>query len=130
VRHAYPIRVTQTQRKRLLGRLRHRWQDSSIRFEVMLPSVCSCIVDGSRSYVWLSLFYTTCFGLHGHLHVSMMFYFYIPEGICFAAFVALSCTWLYYARLHLCFSVVFFRSFSDSCVRVSLLPFLVVCRIV
>jgi hypothetical protein len=36
----------------------------------------------------------------------MMFYFYIPEGICFAAFVALSCTWLHYARFHLCFSVV------------------------
>jgi hypothetical protein len=38
----------------------------------------------------------------------MMFYFYIPEGICLAAFVALSCTWLQYARFHLCFSVVFF----------------------
>jgi hypothetical protein len=33
----------------------------------------------------------------------MMFHFYIPEGICFAAFVAFSCTWLYYAVSHLCF---------------------------
>jgi hypothetical protein len=72
----------------------------------MLPSACSFIVDGSLSYVYLSLFYTTCFG---HLQVCMMFYFYIPEGICFTAFVALSCTWLHYARFHLCFSVVFFR---------------------
>jgi hypothetical protein len=31
----------------------------------------------------------------------MMFYFYIPEGICFAVFVAFSCTWLYLARFHL-----------------------------
>jgi hypothetical protein len=54
----------------------------------------------------------------------MMFYFYIPEGICFAAFIALSCTWLHYARFHLCFSVVFFRLFSDSCVHVCLLAYL------
>jgi hypothetical protein len=32
-----------------------------------------------------SHFDTTCFGLHGHLRVCMMFYFHIPEGICFAA---------------------------------------------
>jgi hypothetical protein len=50
-----------------------------ISFEVM-PSACSFIVDGSLPYVYLSLFYTTCFGLHGHLQVCMMFYFYIPEG--------------------------------------------------
>jgi hypothetical protein len=37
-----------------------------------------------------------------HLQVCM-FHFYIPEGICFAAFVAFSCTWLYYARFHLFF---------------------------
>jgi hypothetical protein len=24
--------------------------------------------------------HTTCFGLHGHLQVCMMFHFYIPEG--------------------------------------------------
>jgi hypothetical protein len=29
--------------------------------------------------------------------------YYIPEGICFAAFVAFSCTWLHYARFHLFF---------------------------
>jgi hypothetical protein len=33
---------------------------------------------------------------------------FIPEGICFAAFVAFSYMWLYFARFHLCFSVVFF----------------------
>jgi hypothetical protein len=33
---------------------------------------------------------------------------YIPEGMCFAVFVAFSCTWLHCARFHLCFSVVFF----------------------
>jgi hypothetical protein len=36
-----------------------------------------------------------------------MFYFYIPEGICFAAFVAFSCTWLHFARFQLCFSVFY-----------------------
>jgi hypothetical protein len=76
----------------------------------MLPSACSFIADVSLSYVQLSLFYTTCFGLNGHLQVCMMFYFYIPEEICFAVFVAFSCTWLYFARFHLCFSVVFFFS--------------------
>jgi hypothetical protein len=35
-----------------------------------------------------------------------MLYFYIPEEICFAVFVVFPCTWLYYARFHLCFSVV------------------------
>jgi hypothetical protein len=44
----------------------------------------------------------------GHLHVCMMFYFFIPEGICFAVYVAFSCAWLYFARFHVCFSVVFF----------------------
>jgi hypothetical protein len=53
-----------------------------LSFEVMLQSACSFIVDGSLFYVYLSLFYTTCYGLHGHLQVCMMFYFYIPEGIC------------------------------------------------
>jgi hypothetical protein len=53
----------------------------------------------------------------------MMFHFYVPEGICFAAFVALSCTWLHYARFLLCFSVVFFRYFSDSSVCVCLFAF-------
>jgi hypothetical protein len=33
--------------------------------------------------------------------------FYIPEWICFAVFVAFSCTWLYYARSHLCFLLCF-----------------------
>jgi hypothetical protein len=48
------------------------WHEFTISFEVMLPSACSFIVDG----------------LHGHLQVCMMFHFYIPEGIWFAAFVA------------------------------------------
>jgi hypothetical protein len=37
--------------------------------QVMLPSACSFIVDVSLSYIYLSLFFTTCFGLQGHLHV-------------------------------------------------------------
>jgi hypothetical protein len=41
--------------------------------QVMLPSACSFIVDVSLSYIWLSLFYTTCFGLHGHLQVCRVF---------------------------------------------------------
>jgi hypothetical protein len=48
--------------------------------------------------------YTTCFGLHGHLQVCRMFYFRIPEGICFAGF---SCMVLHFARFHLCFPVLF-----------------------
>jgi hypothetical protein len=58
----------------------------------------------------------------------MMIHFYIPEGICFAAFVAFSCTWLYYARSHLCFFVVFV-SFLILVRVFAFLPFLVVCRI-
>jgi hypothetical protein len=48
----------------------------------MLPSACSFIVDGLTFSC--RMFYTTCFCLHGHLQVCMMFHFYIPEGICFA----------------------------------------------
>jgi hypothetical protein len=32
------------------------------------------------------------------------FYFRIPEGICFAGF---TCTWLHFARFHLCFHALF-----------------------
>jgi hypothetical protein len=71
----------------------------------MLPSACSFIVEVSLSCIYLSLFFTTCFGLHGHLQVCVIcFYFHIPEGICFAGF---TCTWLRFARFHLCFSVLF-----------------------
>jgi hypothetical protein len=70
----------------------------------MLPSACSFIVDGLT-------FSCRCSTLHVSAYMAifmcMMFHFYIPEGICFAAFVAFSCTWLYYACSHLCFSVVF-----------------------
>jgi hypothetical protein len=57
-----------------------------------------------------------------HLQVCMMFHFYIPEEICFAGFVfAFCCTWLYFARFHLCFSVLFFFvNFAVSCVSVCL----------
>jgi hypothetical protein len=41
----------------------------------MLPSACSFIIDVSLSYIYMSLFYTTCFGLHGHLHVYDIFIF-------------------------------------------------------
>jgi hypothetical protein len=69
-------------------------------FEVMLPSACSFIVD-VHCLTFSFTLYTTCFGLHGHLQVCMMFYFYIPEGICFAVFVEFSCTWLYFAHFYL-----------------------------
>jgi hypothetical protein len=45
-----------------------------------LPSACSFIVDGFHCLAFSFTLYTTCFGLHGHLQVCMMFYFYIPEG--------------------------------------------------
>jgi hypothetical protein len=56
----------------------------------------------------------------------MMFYFYIPEGICFAAFVPLSCTWLHYARFHCVFLLCFFVSFLILVSLFACLPFLVV----
>jgi hypothetical protein len=73
----------------------------------------------------VSLFYTTCFGLYGHLQVCRMFYFRIPEGICFADF---TCTWLHFARFHLCFPVLFSSLILlfHACVFVCL-PFLVPC---
>jgi hypothetical protein len=39
--------------------------------QVMFPSVCSFIV------FWFSLSFTTCVGLHGHLHVCRILYIYI-----------------------------------------------------
>jgi hypothetical protein len=36
---------------------------------------------------WFSLYFTTCFGIHGHLHAIFMcsiFYFHMFEGFCFA----------------------------------------------
>jgi hypothetical protein len=53
--------------------------------------------------------------------------FYIPEGICFAPFVAFSCTWLYYARFH--FFLCVFVSFLILVCVFAFLPLLVVCRI-
>jgi hypothetical protein len=53
---------------------------------------------------------------------------FIPEGISFAAFVAHSCTCSYFARSHLCFSVVFVSFLILVCVF-AFLPFLVVCRV-
>jgi hypothetical protein len=44
------------------------------------------------------VFHTTCFGLHGHLQVCMIFYFILLKE---SAFVALSCTCLHFARFHL-----------------------------
>jgi hypothetical protein len=90
-----------------------------ISFEVMLPSACSFIVDVSLSYVYLSLFYSTCFGLHGHLQVCMMFYFYTPEGICFAAFLALSCTWLHYIHTHTIYIYIYISIYIYTIVLVS-----------
>jgi hypothetical protein len=55
------------------------------------------------------------------------FYFHIPEGICFAG---ITCTWLPFARFHLCFFVVLFSSLILLyLLRVFVcLPFLVVCH--
>jgi hypothetical protein len=67
---------------------------ASISVEVMLPSACSFIVDGRT-------FSCRCSTLHVSAYIVIFRCVYdvslfIPEGICFAAFVALSCTWLYY----------------------------------
>jgi hypothetical protein len=76
----------------------------SISFEVKLPSACSFIVDSLT-------FSCRCSTLHVSAYMTIFrcddVSLFIPEGIGFAAFVAFSCTWLYYARSHLCFSVVF-----------------------
>jgi hypothetical protein len=67
----------------------------------MLPSACSFFC---RCFTVLHLVVAVLhymFRLHGHLLVCVMFYFYIPERICFAVFVAFSFMWLYYARFHL-----------------------------
>jgi hypothetical protein len=39
--------------------------------QVMFPSVCSFII------FWFSLSFTTCFGLHGHLHVCRILHIFI-----------------------------------------------------
>jgi hypothetical protein len=53
----------------------------------MLPSACSFIVDGLT-------FSCRCSTLHDSAYMAIFrcvgcFYFHIPEGICFAAFVAI-----------------------------------------
>jgi hypothetical protein len=47
--------------------------------QVRFPSACSLLC-------WISLFFTTCFGLHGHLQVCSIFYIHLLEGMCFAFF--------------------------------------------
>jgi hypothetical protein len=59
----------------------------------MLPSACCFIVDSLTFSCRCSTLHV--FGLHGHLQVCMMFHFYYPEGICFAAFLAFSCLFLH-----------------------------------
>jgi hypothetical protein len=41
-----------------------------------------------------SLSFTTCLGLNGHLQVCRIFYFHIPEGFCFAAFLVRCLTYV------------------------------------
>jgi hypothetical protein len=42
----------------------------------MFPSACSVIV------CWFSMSFTTCFGLHGHLHVRMILYIFTSIRLC------------------------------------------------
>jgi hypothetical protein len=73
----------------------------------MLPSACSFIVDVSLSYVWLSLFYTTCFGLHGHLQVCICFTFiFLKESasLFLLHFLARGCT----LHVSICVFLLFF----------------------
>jgi hypothetical protein len=50
-------------------------------FSVPVPRPLASLLVGC----WFSLFFTTCFGLHGHFQVCRIFYFYMLEGFCFAA---------------------------------------------
>jgi hypothetical protein len=56
-----------------------------ISFEVKLPSACSFIVDGLRFVVDV---HTTCFGLHGHLQVCMIFHYLFLKESASLLFVA------------------------------------------
>jgi hypothetical protein len=86
--------------------------------QIMFPSACSFIV------FWFSLSFTTCFGLHGHLHVCRILFICLKDSakllFCFAAF--------FFSRIHtlhvfhLCFLpvlfffVIFLVSFLCVCV--------------
>jgi hypothetical protein len=50
--------------------------------------------------------FTTCFGLHGHLQLSRIFYFHMLGGFCFAAFFLL----LFHVVTLCMFQFVFFSS--------------------
>jgi hypothetical protein len=47
--------------------------------------------------------HTTYFGLHGHLQVCKILYFFSPEGICFAAFVAFVACYIMQFLICVCF---------------------------
>jgi hypothetical protein len=87
-------------------------------FAGYVAAACSFIVDVSCH----------CFRLHVSAYMAIFrrvgyFYFYIPEGICFAGF-CLFCTWSHFARIRLCFPVLFFFvNFVVCCVCVCLLAF-------
>jgi hypothetical protein len=61
--------------------------------QVMLPSACS--------FIALSLSYTTCFGLHGHLQVCSIFLFSCAWRSLFRWFLPFFLTWSHSARFHL-----------------------------
>jgi hypothetical protein len=44
-----------------------------------------CFILRAALLCWFPLSFTACFGLHGHLQVSRILYFQMPEGFCFAA---------------------------------------------
>jgi Na+/proline symporter len=70
--------------------------------QVMFLSACSFIVG------WFPLYFTTCFGLHGHLQVCRMFYFHMLEGFFFAALFLPFFKWSHSACFHQCFVPVLF----------------------
>jgi hypothetical protein len=54
---------------------------------VMFNGFCRlCFRLRAALLCWFSVSFTTCFGLHGHLHVCRIFYFHMLEGFCFAVF--------------------------------------------
>jgi hypothetical protein len=62
----------------------------------MLPSACSFVVEVSCH----------CFTLHVSAYMAIFrcvgyYYSHVLEGICFAGFFYVSCTWLHFLRFHL-----------------------------
>jgi hypothetical protein len=85
-----------------------------------LPSACSFIVDG-LAFFFVDV-HTTCFGLHGHLQVCMIFYFLFLKESASLFLLPLFLQFL----ICVCFCCVFVSFLILVCVF-GFLPFLVVC---